>query len=101
MSTKPSRRRVEPWVGPWLQELRLGAAMKREQIAERLKRNLSAVSRIESGVSSIPADDLPVVRISAGKFLKIKYFMWQERERDKAWLMNDDKEKRRPARKDL
>ena len=42
---------------------------------------------------------LLIDRISAGKFITIKYFMW--RERDKAWLMNDDKEKRRPARKDL
>jgi hypothetical protein len=42
---------------------------------------------------------LLIDQISAGKFITIKYFMW--RERDKAWLMNDDKEKRRPARKDL
>lgn len=35
--------------------------MPREAIAKKLDRELSAVSRIETGASSIPADDLPVV----------------------------------------
>jgi len=64
MSTR--KRRSDPWVGPWLRSLRESADVPREQIADALNRELSAVSRIETGASSIPADDLPVVLAAYG-----------------------------------
>lgn len=56
------RRRLDPWVGPWLQRQRLKSkpVVTREAIAAKIGRDTSAVGRIESGRSSIPADDLPV-----------------------------------------
>lgn len=56
-----SRKRTEPWVGPWLKEIRVGREVDRAEIARRLGRHLSAVSRIETGASAIPSDDLPIV----------------------------------------
>lgn len=61
MRTPARKRRSDPWVGPWLRLRREKAKTPREKIAARLGRELSAVSRIETGASSIPADDLPVV----------------------------------------
>ena len=61
-ATQPTkRRRTVPWVGPWLYARRVAVGLKRETIAERLDRDLSAVSRLERGDSAIPADDLPIV----------------------------------------
>ncbi len=60
-ATNSKRKRVAPWVGPWLQERRIAAGVDRATIAKELHRDLSAVSRLERGDSSIPADDLPVV----------------------------------------
>lgn len=58
---RSSRKRLDPWVGPWLRAAREGRNVSRDEIARRLARNLSAVSRMESGTSSVPADDIPVV----------------------------------------
>ncbi len=60
------RRRVAPWVGPWLQGHREERAIARDVIASRLRRDLSAVSRLETGASAIAADDLPVVLAAYG-----------------------------------
>lgn len=61
MSTTSKRRRLEPWVGPWLRGHREGLDIKREVIAKKIGRDLSAVARIETGAARIPADDLPIV----------------------------------------
>ena len=61
MSTTSKRRRLEPWVGPWLRGHREGLDIKREAIAKKIGRDLSAVARIETGAARIPADDLPIV----------------------------------------
>jgi len=61
MSTTSKRRRLEPWVGPWLRSHREGLDIKREAIAKKIGRDLSAVARIETGAARIPADDLPIV----------------------------------------
>ena len=50
-------RHTDPWVGPWLAELR---KIPRQSMAARLGRNLSAVARFEAGVHVIAADDLPL-----------------------------------------
>ena len=55
------RRRVDPWVGPWLRARREDRQIERATIADRLGRDLSNVSRLETGDSAIPADDLPIV----------------------------------------
>ena len=55
------RRRVDPWVGPWLRGRREARQIAREAIAVALDRDLSSVCRIETGDSAIIADDLPVV----------------------------------------
>lgn len=73
MQTPHGRRRLAPWVGPWLQERREQRGdLSREEIARRLDRDLSAVVRMESGRSAIPADDLPlflaVYEVTAGQF---------------------------------
>ena len=60
------RRRVDPWVGPWLQGYREERSIARDVIASRLRRDLSAVSRLETGASAITADDLPVVLAAYG-----------------------------------
>lgn len=61
MPNPSSRRRAEPWVGPWLKEKREKHGSSVDDIVARLKRSQPAVSRMESGASSIPADDLPLV----------------------------------------
>ncbi len=62
MAPKSERRRLAPWVGPWLRERR-EAAQKDDMdvVAARLKRSKSAVSRIETGDAVISADDLPLI----------------------------------------
>jgi transcriptional regulator with XRE-family HTH domain len=55
------RRRSSPWVGPWLREHRTAAGVALDEIARALDVGRSSVSRLESGVSSIPSDDLPAV----------------------------------------
>ena len=52
------RRRLPAWVGPWLRTTR---TIDTETIAKRLRRSTSAVSRIETGLAIISADDLPFV----------------------------------------
>lgn len=61
MSQTSKRRRSEPWVGPWLRAHRLDSGATSEQIAKKLGVGRSSVSRLESGASSIAADDIPVV----------------------------------------
>jgi transcriptional regulator with XRE-family HTH domain len=56
-----SPKRLEPWVGPWLRARRLAAQTPRADIAKRIQRDMSALSRIESSQSVISADDLPIV----------------------------------------
>lgn len=54
---------MPPWVGAWLREVRT-ASDKQDglaEIAERLNRDMPAISRIETGKISIPSDDLPLV----------------------------------------
>jgi transcriptional regulator with XRE-family HTH domain len=60
MRPSTGRRRLDPWVGPWLRERREKQGVARETIAERIKRDVSNVIRLENGTSAIPADDLPV-----------------------------------------
>ena len=63
MANESSRRRKSvAWVGPWLRQVRLDENKETtEQVAARLGVGRSSVSRMESGASSIPADDLPLV----------------------------------------
>lgn len=66
-----NRRRVEPWVGPWLRQSRirqrgmLPKGRKHEKnmaaIASRLNVHISIVSRIELGESLFPCDELPAI----------------------------------------
>jgi transcriptional regulator with XRE-family HTH domain len=58
MQSNKRRRRCPPWVGPWLREQR---TVTTDEIAAKLGVGRSSVSRLESGASSIPADDLPAV----------------------------------------
>jgi transcriptional regulator with XRE-family HTH domain len=54
---------AEPWVGPWLHARRFEKGEERtrlSEIAPLVKRDISALSRIESGQQPIPADDLPM-----------------------------------------
>lgn len=60
------RRRPDPWVGAWLRGLRKASDITPEVIAEKLKRDPSWLSRIETGVSSISADDMPAVLAAYG-----------------------------------
>ena len=61
MAPKPiGRRRLPPWVGPWLRTTRTDATTP-DDIAKRLKRSKSQVSRIETGLAVISADDLPLI----------------------------------------
>lgn len=67
MTRNPRKhRKSDPWVGPWLMELRTRNKITRDQIAERLRRNTSTVGRIENGLISIAADDLPSVLLAYG-----------------------------------
>lgn len=63
------RRRLPPWVGPWLREHR-PEGVELDDIARRLKRSKSAVSRIETGHSVISADDLPLILKAYGQTLE-------------------------------
>ena len=72
---RPQARRhrlSDPWVGPWLRSMRATTTLTSEDIAMRLNIGRSSVSRLESGASSIPADDLPKVLdaydLTPGKF---------------------------------
>jgi transcriptional regulator with XRE-family HTH domain len=58
MSASKRRRRSSPWVGPWLREKR---KVSTDEIAAALGVGRSSVSRLEAGISAIPADDLPAV----------------------------------------
>lgn len=58
---RKNRRRASPWVGIWLRSLREETEVTREQVASTLNRDESWISRIETGVSAIRADDLPAV----------------------------------------
>lgn len=54
-----------PWVGPWLRGVREAGATDDKpapdiaSVAKRLRKSKSAISRIETGKSAIPAEDLP------------------------------------------
>ena len=58
---RKNRRRADPWVGIWLRSLREDTNVSRGEVATTLGRDESWVSRIETGVSAIRADDLPAV----------------------------------------
>lgn len=71
---RKNRRRADPWVGIWLRSLREDTDVTREQIATALGRDESWISRIETGVSAIRADDLPTVlsayKVSPAQFAR-------------------------------
>lgn len=75
------RRRRPPWVGPWLREQRSND-VEMDDIARRLKRSKSAVSRIETGLAIISADDLPLILKAYG--LTLEQFTLEARRTSKA-----------------
>jgi hypothetical protein len=61
------RKRVDPWVGPWLRVCReRGRELELADIASALGRSKAAISRIETGKAAIDADDLPTVLAAYG-----------------------------------
>jgi len=55
------RRRMTPWIGDWLRQARQGANERLSDVAERLRSDISTISRLETGTCTFPADDLPVI----------------------------------------
>jgi transcriptional regulator with XRE-family HTH domain len=61
-AVRPRIMNAEPWVGGWLRKIRESESEDDQRaVAERLGRDQSYVSRIETGDSAIAADDLPLV----------------------------------------
>lgn len=54
-------KRPKPWIGPWLRDERAKSDKSPADVARALRRSPSSVSRIETGIARISADDLPAV----------------------------------------
>lgn len=72
---KKPRARTDRWVGHWLRDCRKEAGLEQGDVVSRLrardyKVDQSQVSRMETGKSTIAADDLPVIVEAFGSTMR-------------------------------